>query len=316
MGGGGAREIAMKIFVTGSGGFLGHYVCKELMDEFGLLYDLKLITPRSKDLDLRKHFTFYDKPDVVVHLAANVGGIGKNDRMPGTLAYDNLMMGLNVIEACRLANVPKVVVVGTICAYPKFCDVPFREEDIWNGYPEETNAPYGVAKKALLVLGQAYRLQFNMNIIHPLIVNLYGPRDNFDLEDSHVIPAMIRKFHEAKAGNRSVTLWGDGSATREFLFVRDAAKAIVKLVNSYDSGGPINVGSGNEVSILELARTIKNIVGFNGDIHWDKSKPNGQPRRCLDVSKINALGWSATTSLEDGLRETYNWWRNSSYVPK
>lgn len=248
-------------------------------------------------------------PDVVVHLAANVGGIGKNDRLPATLAYENLLMGLNVLEASRVARVRKLVIMGTICEYPKITDVPFREQDLWKGYPEETNAPYGIAKKTLLVTGQAYRKEHGMNVIHLLMVNLYGPRDNFDIDNSHVIPAMIRKFEDAKMNKHDVVLWGDGSPTREFLFVRDAARAIRLAVERYDSPEPMNIGSGKEITIRHLAETIRRVVGYEGDVIWDTSKPNGQPRRCLDVSRaLRALDWTSSTSFEDGLKETYEWW--------
>jgi len=307
----------MRVLVTGGHGFLGSALCPQLrLDGF------EVMAPKHTECDLRYApmvdlcFSKND-PDVVVHLAANVGGIGKNKRLPASLAYDNLLMGINVIHSCKMYRVRKLVVLGTICSYPKFCDVPFKEEDFWKGYPEETNAPYGIAKKALLVTGQAYRQQHAMNIVHLLMVNLYGPRDNFDLEDSHVIPALIRKFHEAKEKERPVVhLWGDGTPTREFLFVRDAAKAISAAVRRYDSGEPINIGNGQEVSILELAEQIKAITDYKGEIVWDTSKPNGQPRRCLDVSKAESfLGWTAETTLRDGLEETYSWWLDKGREP-
>jgi GDP-L-fucose synthase len=303
----------MKILVTGGTGFLG----SALTEELGGKHIVVSVGRRNNNLlDQEETMSVFSscQPDAVVHLAANVGGIGKNERMPGTLAYENLMMGLNVIESCRAYRVRKLVVIGTICSYPKFTPVPFKESDIWNGYPEETNAPYGIAKKAILVTGQAYRKEFGMNIVHLLMVNLYGPRDNFDLEDSHVIPAMIRKFEEAKKTNsRTVTLWGDGSPSREFLFVRDAAKAISMSLEKYDSSEPINIGSGREITIKELAEKVADTVGYQGSILWNGNRPNGQPRRCLDVSKAASLiGWKASTSLEDGLKETYSWWKNKT----
>jgi GDP-L-fucose synthase len=253
------------------------------------------------------------KAESVVHLAANCGGIGKNKRVPGELAYDNLMMGMNVLEGCRLAEVDKLLVVGTICAYPKFTPVPFKEKDLWNGYPEETNAPYGVAKKALMTTGQAYAQQYGMNVVHLLIVNMYGPHDHFDLEDSHVIPAMMRKFHEAtEKGDSSVELWGDGSPTREFLYVDDAAEAIRVALEKYDSPEPMNIGSGMEISMKDLATKVASLTGFKGDIIWDTSKPNGQPRRCLDVSKAKEeIDWVAKTPFDVGLSKTYEWYKGA-----
>jgi len=302
----------MKILVTGGTGFLGSALCEELAPKHCVTSIGRSKLNLISNLDT---YSYIDglRPDVVVHLAANVGGIGKNDRSPATLAYENLMMGLNVLEACRISRVRKLVVLGTICEYPKFAKVPFKEEELWDGYPEETNAPYGIAKKAILVTGQAYRKEFGMNVVHLLMVNLYGPRDNFSLEDSHVIPAMIRKFDDAKTEKAtSVTLWGDGSPSREFLFVSDAVKAIRLAVEQYDSSEPINIGSGKEITIKDLAETIKKIVGYEGQIIWDTGKPNGQPRRCLDVSKArNALGWTSSTSFEDGLKATYKWWKET-----
>ncbi len=304
----------MKVLVTGARGFLGSALCDELKDHV-------VAKSGTKECDLLKADQTIDyfssrSPEIIIHLAANVGGIGKNNRIPGTLAYENMMMGLNVLNAARhlyFSNdgFRKLVIIGTICAYPKFCPVPFKEEDIWNGYPEETNAPYGIAKKAVMVTGQAFQRQYGINIINLLVVNLYGPKDNFDLNDSHVIPAMIRKFHSAKeSGAKTVKLWGDGSPSREFLFVRDAASAIKTAMEEYNSPDPINIGSGVEIPIKHLAETISDIVGFDGQIVWDCRGLNGQPRRCLDVSKAEKLfGWKAQTKLIDGLRETYEWYK-------
>jgi GDP-L-fucose synthase len=251
--------------------------------------------------------------DLVIHLAARVGGIGFNQKFPADLFRDNILMGVNLMEAARLASVKKFVQIGTVCAYPKFTPTPFKEEDLWNGFPEETNAPYGIAKKALLTMSQAYRTQYGMDIIYLLPVNLYGPRDNFDAASSHVIPAMIRKFVEAKELNApQVGLWGTGNASREFLYVKDAAEGILLAAERYDGPDPINLGSGKEIGVKELAETIASIVGFTGDITWDKSKPDGQPRRRLDTTKaLDKFGFHATTDLRSGLTETVEWYRAS-----
>jgi len=299
----------MNVTVTGGHGFLGNHVCRELMDRghkpftsHALLHDLTNMTQTQEML--ASHW-----PDAVIHLAARVGGIGANKNNPGLFAYQNLAMGLNIIEACRIFNIKKLVIAGTICAYPKFTPVPFKEENLWSGYPEETNAPYGTAKKMLLVLAQGYRQQYGCNFTYLLPVNLYGPHDNFNLETSHVIPAMMAKFHYAAKNNASsVTLWGDGSPTREFLYVEDCAKAFVDALERYDGPEPVNVGSGKEISMKDLASKIKDLVGYKGEIHWDTSKPNGQPRRCLDTSKAKKLfGWQAETSFDEGLAKTYEW---------
>ena len=301
----------LRVLVTGGAGFLGSHVLEALRAR-GCK---QVAAPRSQQFDLRseagveaalaKH-----RPDVVLHLAALVGGIGANRLNPGTFLYKNLIMGAQLIEMSREFGVEKFVQIGTICCYPKFTPVPFREENLWDGYPEETNAPYGVAKKMLLVQCQAYRQQYGLNAVYLLPVNLYGPRDNFDLESSHVIPAMIRKFVEAKARcERSVLLWGDGSPTREFLHVRDAARGIVLAAERYDGAEPVNLGSGREVRIAELATLLKEMTGYAGRVEWDADKPNGQPRRCLDTRRAAEwFGFRAEVPLEEGLRETVEWY--------
>lgn len=296
-----------KIVVTGGSGFLGKHVVERL-EQIGLRED-QIFVPRSKTYDLRKLekcLEVVKGTDVVIHLAANVGGIGKNQREPGTLFYDNLMMSVQLMEAARLAGVRKFVAAGTICEYPKYTEVPFREERLWDGYPEETNAPYGLAKKMLLVQGQAYRQQYGFCSIHPMMVNLYGPGDNFNTEDSHVIPALIRKFNEAREeGKERVKIWGTGRATREFLFVEDAAEALILATKRYDKPDPINIGSSFEISIAKLASNIGKIVGFGGQIIFDPSKPDGQPRRKLDVSKAEKeFGFKSHTGFDEGLQKT------------
>ncbi|UQA60342.1 GDP-L-fucose synthase family protein [Polyangium aurulentum] len=300
-----------RIVVTGGAGFLGSHV----VDVLRARGASDIIVPRSTETDLTDPRATRDlferhEPDLVIHLAAKVGGIGANRLHPGTFFRDNMAMGLNVLEEARRAGTPKVVIAGTICAYPKHAPVPFREEDLWNGYPEETNAPYGVAKKALLVMAQAYRQEFGSNFVMVFPVNLYGPRDNFDLEHSHVIPAMIRKFVAARlGGERTVTLWGDGSPTREFLYVEDAALGIVLAAERYDSPDPVNLGAGFEISMRDLAAKIGRATGFEGDIVWDTSRPNGQPRRMLDVSRAESrFGFRASTSLDAGLAQTIAWY--------
>jgi GDP-L-fucose synthase len=295
-----------RIVVTGGAGFLGRHLVRRLAQAF---------VPCIEDYDLTRvddveRLFVEQRPEVVIHLAAVVGGIGANRANPGRFFYDNAVMGIQLIEACRRHGVEKTVVLGTICAYPKFTPVPFREEELWNGYPEETNAPYGIAKKALLVQCQAYREQYGMNAIFLLPVNLYGPGDNFDLESSHVIPALIRKCAEAVAeGRDEIVLWGDGSATREFLYVEDAAEGILLATERYDGADPVNLGSGMEISICELAGKIAGMTGFSGRIVWDASQPNGQPRRCLDVSRAEReFGFRASTPFEVGLRKTVEWY--------
>ncbi len=303
-----------RIVVTGGAGFLGRYLQKELV-KFGARSESLLIPLRS-DYDLTKEedvVKMYDdmNPTVVFHLAAEVGGIGANRENPGRFFYANMAMGLHLIEHARIRRIKKFLQIGTICAYPKFTPVPFKEEDLWNGYPEETNAPYGIAKKALLVMLQAYRDQYGLNGIYLLPVNLYGPGDNFDLETSHVVPALIRKFcHALDSGSESVTLWGTGSASREFLYVEDAARGIVMAAQRYDGHEPVNLGAGFEITIGDLAEKIKLLTGFTGRIIWDISKPDGQPRRCLDTSRAKELfGFQAQTPFEEGLRRTIAWWR-------
>jgi GDP-L-fucose synthase len=296
------------IVVTGGNGFLGTAVVRRLRDcGYRNIHTFHSNLDLTKQHAARQMFFMYN-PDVVIHLAARVGGIGANQRNPGKFAYDNLMMGANIIEEARQYKLRKLVIAGTICAYPKFTPVPFKEDDLFNGAPEETNAPYGLAKKMLLTLAQGYRAQYGLNSIYLLPVNLYGVGDNFDLEDSHVIPAMIRKFHDAKETGADVQMWGDGSATREFLYVDDCAQAFVAAMGKYDGAEPINIGSGVEISISALATTIQGVVGHKGRIVWDPSRPNGQPRRCLDTSRAERLlGWKASTTFEDGLRKTYAW---------
>jgi GDP-L-fucose synthase len=272
------------------------------------------MVPRSKDYDLVQmgdvQRLYRDaKPDIVIHLAARVGGIGANQANPGRFFYENLMMGTQLMEVGRQCGLKKFVALGTICAYPKFAPVPFKEEDLWNGYPEETNAPYGLAKKMMLVQSQAYRQQYGFNSIVLFPVNLYGPRDNFDLSTSHVIPALIRKFEEAKDSCReALTLWGDGSPSREFLYVEDAAEGILLATELYDESLPVNLGTGEEITIRDLAHLIADEVGFHGRIEWDTTRPNGQPRRCLDVTRAKQLfGFQARRSLREGLKQTIQW---------
>jgi len=304
-----------RVLVTGGGGFLG----QELLTGLARRGAADLSAPRSRDYDLRdiqqvRGLLGGTRPQVVIHLAARVGGIGANRAHPADFFYDNLLMGIQLLHESWLAGVSKFVAIGTVCAYPKFTPVPFREDELWNGYPEETNAPYGLAKKMLLVQSQAYRQQYGFNSIFLLPVNLYGPRDNFDLDTSHVIPALIRKCLEAVGrGEREITLWGDGAPTREFLYVEDAAEAILLATERYNESLPVNLGSGQEISIRELAERIAGMTGFHGEFVWDSSKPNGQPRRALDTSRAwEKFGFRARVGLEQGLSRTIQWYREHS----
>ncbi|MGE0130627.1 MAG: GDP-L-fucose synthase family protein [Blastocatellales bacterium] len=301
-----------RIVVTGGAGFLGSYVVEKLRAR-GVE---NLFVPRSKNYDLVRAENIrrlYDdvNPDLVIHLAAVVGGIGANRANPGKYFYDNLMMGAQLIEEARLRGVKKFLATGTICAYPKFTPVPFKEDDLWNGYPEETNAPYGLAKKMMLVQSQAYREQYGFNSIFLLPVNLYGPRDNFDLRSSHVIPALIRKCVEAaRAGADHITCWGSGAVTREFLHADDCAEALVLATEKYDKPAPVNVGAGFEISIRDLAEKIATLTGFKGRLVWDASQPDGQPRRCLDTSRAELeFGFRARIGFDQGLKQTIEWYR-------
>lgn len=301
-----------RVVVTGGAGFLGSYVVEGLRKQ-GCKY---IGVPRSKEYDLVKMddiVRMYDdmRPDIVIHLAAVVGGIGANQAHPGEFFYKNLMMGVQLIEQARLHNIEKFVAIGTVCAYPKFTPVPFKEEDLWNGYPEETNAPYGLAKKMLLVQSQAYRAEYGFNSIFLLPVNLYGPGDNFDPSTSHVIPALIKKCVDAvENGADHIVCWGTGNVSREFIYAADAAEAILLATQYYNGPEPINIGSGFEITIKQLAEKIANLTGFTGQIRWDASKPDGQPRRCLDVSKAKEyFGFEAKTPFDEGLKATIEWYK-------
>ena len=303
-----------RIVVTGGAGFLGRYLQRELRSR-GVQSE-NLLVPHIEDYDLTSEadvVRVYEEmePSVVIHLAAEVGGIGANQENPGRFFYANMAMGLHLIEHARIRGVKKFVQAGTICAYPKFTPVPFKEEDLWNGYPEETNAPYGIAKKALLVMLQAYRQQYGLNGIFLLPVNLYGPGDNFDLQTSHVVPALIRKFCTAvERDEEKVVIWGTGSASREFFYVKDAARAIAMATEKYDGPDPVNLGAGFEITIKDLVEKIKDLTGFQGEIIWDTSKPDGQPRRRLDTSRAKQLfDFEAHMPFDEGLRQTIEWWK-------
>ncbi len=303
-----------KVCVTGGAGFLGAFIVEDLhklevKDVFiPLIEKYNLVDPQSINQMLDD-----SQPDIILHLAAQVGGIGANREHPAEFFYNNLMMGVQLMHQAYLRKVKKFVALGTVCAYPKFTSVPFKEENLWDGYPEETNAPYGLAKKMLLVQSQSYRQQYGFNSIFLLPVNLYGPRDNFNLESSHVIPALIRKCIEARdAGNKEVVVWGDGSPTREFLFVEDAARGILLAAERYNGSEPVNLGSGFEISIRDLAELIVRLTGFKGKLTWDTTKPNGQPRRCLDISRAEKyFGFKAQVKFEEGLNKTIEWYEHN-----
>lgn len=307
----------MRYVVTGGAGFLGSIICRKLQERGVAAGDI--FVPRSKDYDLTQKEAvdrlYKDaKPDVVIHLAARVGGIGANRENPGFFFYANMAMGLHLIEAARVNQIKKFVQIGTICAYPKFTPVPFKESELWNGYPEETNAPYGIAKKALLVMAQAYRAQYGLNAIYLLPVNLYGPNDNFDPASSHVIPALVRKCIEAKRAKADhIVAWGTGSASREFLYVDDCAEGIVLATEHYNEADPVNLGANREITIRELTELVVKLSGFNGQIIWDPTKPDGQPRRCLDTTLAKAkFGFAAKMPFEEGLKRTIAWYEAHS----
>ena len=303
-----------RVLVTGGSGFLGSHLVQKLRDQDCS----EIILPRSRDCDLREKESVVSllersRPDIIIHLAATVGGIGANQKHPGRFFYDNAIMGIQLIESARLLGVTKFVCVGTVCSYPKFTPVPFSEEELWGGYPEETNAPYGLAKKMLLVQLQSYRKEYGFPGIYMIPVNLYGPGDNFDLESSHVIPAIIRKCVEAQNRREDkIVLWGTGDVSREFLYVKDAVRGILLSAEHYDKPDPVNLGSGQEISIRELTCLIRELTGFSGEIEWDSSKPNGQPRRCLDTTRAeHEFGFKAEATLHCGLKETIAWYKEA-----
>jgi len=307
-----------RVMVTGGAGFLGSFVAEKLRERG---WCSEIFVPRSREYDLREKeavVKMYEdaRPDIVIHLAGIVGGIGANRANPGTFFYDNLIMGIQTMHYAYLYGVEKFVAIGTVCAYPKYTPVPFKEEDLWDGYPEETNAPYGLAKKMLLVQAQAYRQQYGFNAIYLLPVNLYGPRDNFDPATSHVIPALIHKCVEAKdRGDNHIVVWGTGKPTREFLYVEDAAEGIILATERYNDPDPVNLGSGMEISIKDLVHLIARLTGFEGEIMWDTSKPDGQPQRCLDTSKAERyFGFRAKMPFEEGLWRTIEWYREQLHV--
>ena len=305
-----------KFLLTGGAGFVGSYIVEKLINKGVKNQNIRI--PRSKNHDLRTWENCKEVVkdiDIVIHLAARVGGIGFNMKYPANLFFDNAMMGIQLMEASRLAGVKKFIGIGTVCSYPKFTPVPFKEEDLWNGFPEETNSPYGIAKKILLVQQQAYRAQYGFDSIYLIPVNLYGPRDHFDPEDSHVIPALILKFSEAKRNNEGkVTVWGTGRVSREFLYVEDAAQAILDATENYNKPEPVNIGTSEEIMIKDLVDLIKDLVGYKGNIVWDSEKPDGQPKRKLDVSKAEQqFGFKSTINLEQGLQKTITWFNNNYY---
>lgn len=306
-----------RVLVTGGAGFFGSFVVDKLLS-----YGATVSAPPRRDYDLTerdacRRLLRDNRPEIVFHLAARVGGIGANRAQPGTFLFENALMGLQLLEECRLAAVGKIIIAGTVCAYPKFAPIPFCEDDLWNGYPEETNAPYGIAKKLLLVQSRAYREQYGTNSIVLFPVNLYGPRDNFDLQTSHVIPAMIRRFMAARDADRSnVTLWGDGSPTREFLYAADAAEGMILAAERYDDSDPVNLGNGQEIRIRDLADLVARATGYAGTITWDTSQPNGQPRRCLDTRRARErFGFVARTTLAEGLARTVAWYAATRAPP-
>ena len=303
-----------KVLITGAQGFLGKHLVKNLLEKRKVPRE-NLFLPTFEELDLRKWENCQKAvkgQNIVIHLAAKVGGIGLNKEIPGEMFYDNAVMGIQLMEAARLAGVEKFVALGTICLYPKFTPVPFKEDDLWNGYPEETNAPYGLAKKMMMVQAQAYRVQYGFNAIFVIPTNLYGPGDNFDPESSHVIPAIIRKIQDAMGkGETKVSLWGTGGATRDFLYVDDAAEGICLALEEYNGLEPINLGSGKEISILDLVEKICQLMGYKGELVFDRTTPDGQPRRCLNIERAwTCLGWEPKVGLEDGLRDTIEYWRH------
>ena len=302
-----------KILVTGGTGFLGSFVVQKLLKRGVSRKNISI--PRSKELDLRKWencVKAVKNQDIIIHLAAVIGGIGYNQKIPGRMFYDNLMMGAQLMEAARQADVEKFIAIGTICAYPKFAPIPFAETSLWHGYPEETNAPYGLAKKMLLVQAQAYRQQYDFNAIYLLPVNLYGPGDNFNPQSSHVIPALIKKVSDAKKiGQKHIDVWGTGKASREFLYVKDCAEGIVLATEKYDRPEPVNLGANREIKIKDLVRLVCKLMDFKGEIHWDKTKPDGQPRRMVDATLAKKeFGFKAKTDFEKGLKKTIEWYKN------